>query len=403
MCLAGLLLALGCRPKPAAWPEPEATPLPPPVKPAEAMRPVPGEALPLLLDDGDRSGLRLAAEHSRRWYAGRPPGQPLVFGPRTVAAAEMARALTVFLGWLDAGLSPEALAAEVARSFEVFESVGGAEGRMLVTGYFEPIVDGSLTPTVRDRVPLYRPPGVAIRVDLGRFGERFAGEKIAGRLEGGELVPFPTRGEIRKSGVYRGHEIAWLRDPLDAFFLEIQGSGTVRLPDGGELRLGYAASNGRPYSSIGKLLADEGKIERGKVSMQSIRAWLEANPGEIERVLDSNESTVFFRRLDGPAQGSLGVPVTAGRSVATDRSLFPPGALGFLISEVPAAGADGTTVAERPLVRFVLNQDTGGAIRGAGRVDFFWGRGAAAGEKAGLMKQPGRLFFLLPRVPSDPE
>ncbi|NJL29926.1 MAG: transglycosylase, partial [Thermoanaerobaculia bacterium] len=303
----------------------------------------------------------------------------------------------VFLGWLDAGPAPEMLAAEVARAFDVFESVGGNDGRMLVTGYFEPIVDGSSTPSPVYRTPLYRPPGGAIKVDLGRFGERFAGEKLVGRLEDDQLVPFPTRGEIRQGGVYRGREIAWLRDPIDAFFLEIQGSGTVRLPGGGELRLGYAAANGRPYRSIGKLLVDEGKIPREKVSMQSIRAWLEANPGELERVFDYNESTVFFRRLDGPAQGSLGVPVTAGRSIATDRNLFPPGALGFLISEVPKHGADGATAVERPLVRFVLNQDTGGAIRGAGRVDFFWGRGAEAGEKAGLMKQPGRLFFLVPR------
>jgi len=396
--LAVLLIA-GCRPQPTEWPEPAETavevgagvggPVLRLVDPAE---------LPPLLDDGESESLREAAARSRRWYARRPASRSYTVGEREVTAREMVRALDLFLSWLDQGLSGEALAAEIVRAFDVYESIGGPSGRMLVTGYFEPVIEGSLRRTTDYRVPLYRPPGGAIRVDLGLFDPDLEGEKILGRLEGGRLVPFPSRGEMRSSGLYRGREIVWLRDPIDGFFLEIQGSGSVRLPDGREIRIGYAGANGRPYRSIGRLLIDEGEIEREKVSMQSIRAWLEQHPQERDRVFDHNESVVFFRRLEGAPVGSLGFPVTAGRTVATDRSLFPHGALGYLVSEVPAMGPGGETVAEGPLGRYVLNQDTGGAIRGPGRVDFFWGRGEDAGHRAGLMKQPGRLLFFAPKA-----
>ena len=153
----------------------------------------------------------------------------------------------------------------------------------------------------------------------------------------------------------------------------------------------------RAVCSIGKLLIDQGKIERDKVSMQSIRQYLRSHPEEIDEVLDYNQSIVFFRKLEGPALGSLGVPVTPRRSIATDHRFFPRGALCFLLTEVPAMAPDGTTVAAGPLRRFVLNHDTGGAIRGTDRADFFWGRGEEATLRAGLMKQPGRLFFLVPK------
>jgi membrane-bound lytic murein transglycosylase A len=181
--------------------------------------------------------------------------------------------------------------------------------------------------------------------------------------------------------------------------VEVQGSGTLRLPDGTERRIGYAGSNGRPYRSIGSLLIQEGVIPRETMSMQALRAWLAANGPQCDRVLDFNESYVFFHFLEGSAVGSLGRPVTPGRSIATDSKLFPRGALAFLQTERPVALPDGT-VQWQPLSRFVLNQDTGGAIKGAGRVDVFWGRGPEAELAAGLMKQKGRLVFLVPRRPA---
>ena len=385
-------------------------PSPPPVSEApaaaeptaeDALVPVPLRRLPLLLDDGDPASLRQAIEHSRTWLASRPAEELFTFGPRRVAAGELAAGMDRLLGWLAEEPTPEVLAARLARGFEVLESVGDA-GEMLVTGYYVPEIAGSRRRSREFSVPIYGPPGDLIRVDLGLFSDRWKGMRTAGRVSGGRLLPYPDRGEIRRSGVLRGREIAWARDRVDLFFVEIQGSGVLRLPDGGEMGIGYAGSNGRDYRSIGKLLIDEGKIEREKVSMQSIRAYLSAHPEEIDRVLDYNRSVVFFRRLAGPPVGSLGFPVTRRRSVATDHRLFPRGALAFLVTDLPALGPDGRTVAEAPLTRLVLNQDRGGAIRGAGRVDFFWGRGAEAARRAGAMKQPGRLFFLVPKELARP-
>jgi membrane-bound lytic murein transglycosylase A len=246
-------------------------------------------------------------------------------------------------------------------------------------------------------VPIFGVPDDLIEVALETFDPRWRGERLAGRREGRRLVPYWTRAEIdagRLDG--RGLELAWARDPVDVFFLEIQGSGTLRLPDGREVRIGHAASNGRPYRAIGRLLIDEREMVPEAVSMQSLRAWLAAHPAERARVLHYNESYVFFRRLDGPPLGNLGVPVTPGRSIATDARLFPSGALAFIRAEQPVRAPDGR-IDWRPLARFVLNQDTGGAIRGPGRVDLFWGRGEQAELAAGLMKQPGQLYFLVPR------
>ncbi len=365
--------------------------------PATALRPVPFTELPALLDDGDRASLRRAIGHSRGWLARRPAGERFVFGPRQATAGELVAGLDRLLGWLAAEPTPETFAAQVAQGFEVLESVGGEGGGMLLTGYYEPLIDGSTRRSSAYPVPVYGPPADLIRINLGEFSERLAGRRIAGRLDGRRLVPYPDRREIRTAGPLRGREIAWARDPVDLFFVEIQGSGALRLPDGRELRIGYAGGNGREYRSIGKLLLDEGKIERSKISMQAIRAYLAQHPEEVERVLDHNLSVVFFRQLSGPPVGNLGVPVTPGRTIATDQRLFPPAALGFLVTELAALAPDGRVIAEGTLARFVLNQDTGGAIRGAGRADFFWGRGEEAASRAGAMQHPGRLFFLVPK------
>lgn len=397
--LAVLLLSACARSPSSGPPQPIAETEAVEVTRETALKPLDLEDIPLLLDDGDWQSLEQAIGRSVGWLKRRPAGTSYIFGPREVTSRDLAAALEKIRGWLAEDPTPETLAARIAHDFDVLESVGD-DGKMLITGYYEPLIDGSRRRSPDYNVPVYGPPGDMIRVDLGQFSERWKGQRTAGRLRGNRLVPYPDRSEVRTSGLDRAPIIAWARDPVDLFFIEVQGSGALQLPDGGELRIGYAGSNGRGYKSIGKMLIDEGKIERSKVSMQSIRAYLAAHPEEIHRVLDYNPSVVFFRRLDGPPLGSLGVPVTPRRSIATDHKLFPRGALGFLITDVPALGEDGRTVAEGPLTRFVLNQDRGGAIRGAGRVDFFWGRGAEATERAGVMKQPGRLLFLVPKEPS---
>jgi membrane-bound lytic murein transglycosylase A len=352
-----------------------------------------------LRDDGAPAALRAAIAESLVWLGTRPADERFVFGRREVTAAELRAALERLHGRITENLSSVELMARVLEDFEPLESAGGEDGQVLFTGYYEPEIEASLTRTDEYTVPIYGLPGDLIEVPLEPFAERFKAERVFGRLEGRRLVPYWTRSEIRGGKLGgQGLELAWAKDPVALFFVEVQGSGTLRLPDGGERRIGYAASNGRPYRSIGSLLIQEGAIAREAMSMQALRAWLAANPPQRNRVLDFNESYVFFRFLDSAAVGSLGRPVTPGRSIATDARLFPKGALAFIHTERPVRLADGT-VEWRPLSRFVLNQDTGGAIKGAGRVDVFWGRGPEAELSAGMMKQKGRLLFLVPRQP----
>lgn len=395
----GVTLALSACAPPAVEPPPE------PAPPAEAavtaqtaLRRVSPRILREFVDDGDWPSLALALERNRQWLARQPLDRELVFGPRRLTVGELQAAYDTFAGWLEDEPTPAELASRLAGAFEVAVNVADGQGRMLVTGYYEPLIDGSLEPSAEYPVPIYGPPPDLFKIDLSAFRDEWAGRRVTGLLRGNRLLPYPARREIRQSGRLRGREIAWARDPVELFFVEVQGSGALRLPDGREMRIGYAGANGRQYRSIGRLLIDEGEIPRERMSMQALRAYLAAHPEEVERILDHNESQVFFRRLDGPPVGSLGVPVTPGRSIAADQSLLPPGALGYLLSEVPGLGEDGATVPVARLRRFVLIQDTGGAIKGADRADFFWGRGEDAALRAGLMKQPGKLYLLLPKA-----
>ena len=403
LCLATLgLVLLACPqvPEPIEAPtEPEFT-----ATAETALREVSARILREFVDDGDWESLGLALERNRTWLRKQPPEREFTYGPRTVRGDQLLAAFDSLLERLSEDPTPAELASRLEEIFDVAVNVADGRSRMLVTGYYEPLIAGSRRRTDEYQVPVYGPPSDLFRINLGDFKDEWAGKSVTGLLSGKRLLPYPDRREIRRSERLRGREIAWARDPVDLFFVEIQGSGALLLPDARELRIGYAGANGRPYRSIGKLLIDEGEIPRERMSMQALRAYLAAHPEETERILDHNESQVFFRRLDGPPVGSLGVPVTAGRSIAADHSLLPPGALGFLLSEIPGVAEDGSTVAVGSLRRFVVNQDTGGAIRGAGRADFFWGRGDEAALRAGLMKQPGKLFVLVPKVtaPADP-
>lgn len=388
--LAACVLIAGC-PRPSATP-----PRPPVTKPEQALlEPVP----PLLglRDDGEPAALRAAITESLSWLRTRPTEERFVFGPREATAAELRAALERLHSRLPDGLSPEELTARVLEEFEPLESAGGEDGQVLFTGYYEPTIEASLTRTEEYATPIYGPPRDLIEVPLEPFAQRFKAERVFGRLEGRRLVPYWTRSEIRGGKLSgQGLELAWAKDPVALFFMEVQGSGRLRLPDGSERRIGYAGANGRPYRSIGSLLIQEGAIPREAMSMQALRAWLAANPLQRDRVLNFNESYVFFRFLESAAVGSLGRPVTPGRSIATDARLFPRGALAFISTERPEPLPDGT-MTWKPLSRFVLNQDTGGAIKGAGRVDVFWGQGPEAELAAGMMKQQGRLIFFVPR------
>lgn len=380
---------------PEAFPEPEeATP---PASASVLRRPADD---PALLDDADPATLRTAVGRSLDWLDGVPADSVLDFGACGVPAGALARSLQDLHAFLAGDPAASTLAGWVREHFDVVESVGGEDGDVLFTGYFEPVIPGAPRRTAEATVPVYRRPDDLVTVRLREFGSDFPDERFSGRVtDEGNLVPYHTRREIEEEGALegRGLEIAWVEDRVDLFFVQVQGSGAVRFPGGGEVRIGYAASNGRPYRSIGRLLIEEGRVPEERMSMQAIREYLERHPDDVARVLNHNPSYVFFRVLETPPLGSLGVPVTGGRSIATDYRLFPRAALAFMVTTRPAVDAEGRVVAGAPLRRFVLNQDTGGAIRGPGRADVYWGRGPEAAETAGRMQQRGRLLFLVPR------
>ncbi len=272
----------------------------------------------------------------------------------------------------------------------------------LVTGYYEPLLQGSRVPVAPYLTPLYGVPDDLLIIDMASLYPELKGKRMRGKLVGRTVVPYPSRGELATSGALRGKEVLWVDDPIEAFFLEIQGSGRVQLNERGRVgetvRLAYADQNGQPYKSIGRWLVDRNEMTLSQASMQNIKAWAATHPERLGELLAANPSEVFFRMepITDPSagpKGALGVPLTAQRSIAVDTKIVPLGAPVFLATTQP--------LSEAPLQRLVMAQDTGGAIAapagGAVRADYFWGFGAEAGNSAGRMKQQGRMWVLLPK------
>ncbi|MBK1781887.1 murein transglycosylase A [Advenella sp. WQ 585] len=277
--------------------------------------------------------------------------------------------------------------------------VSGVNGSSnTVTGYYEPVVRGSLSQGGQYQWPMYAPPADLLTIDLGGVYPELAGKRIRGKLVDNKVVPYDTREQINASA-NKPPVIAWLDDPVEAFFLQIQGSGRVLLDNGETLRLAYADHNGRPYTSIGKWLADKGEIAISQASMQNIKAWAKANPGRVNEMLNANQAMVFFRpekvtdEAIGP-KGAYGIPLIAQRSVAVDPVFVPLGSPLFLSTTQPGSNT--------PLRNVVFAQDTGAAIKGAARTDFFWGSGPEAGNLAGKMKQQGEVWILWPKQAGAP-
>ena len=270
-------------------------------------------------------------------------------------------------------------------------SDGAEEG--LITGYYEPLLRGSRKPTSRYRYPLYGVPDDMLVVELGDVYPELKGMRLRGRLEGRRVVPYYDRAQIESGQApLRGKEIVWVDDAIELFFLHIQGSGRIALDSGETIRVGYAEQNGRPYRSIGRLLVERGELALDQASMQGIKGWAREHPDQVDELLNSNGVTSFSASLrlawNGPP-GSLGVPLTARRSIAVDARQVPLGVPVYIATTWPNSA--------RPLNRLMLAQDTGGAIRVPVRADFFWGYGEAAAREAGRMKQRLRMWVLLPQ------
>jgi membrane-bound lytic murein transglycosylase A len=351
----------------------------------------------LFSDDLDPQSLRAAIGQSLVYLQKLPPDRVIGDLPRQFTVKEVSDSLLAFEKLLDLWDCRKCFAREVMARFDLLPSSAGSDlSEVLFTGYYQPVIEGSLTPTERFRQPIYGKPDDLITAELVTLTPKMTTERIVGRAVGEQFTSYYSRREIDEAGSLqgRGLEIAWVEDPIELFFLHIQGSGIIRLPDGRRLNVGYTAQNGWPYRSIGRLLIDNGKIPREEMSMQRLRRYLNENPKEREEIFAYNGSYVFFRILENGPLGSLEVPVTAGRSIATDARLFPKGALVWIHTEIPVLDSSGGLAGWRPVARFVLNQDTGGAIRGLQRADLYFGTGEEPAALAGYMNRPGKIFFL---------
>jgi len=353
---------------------------------------------PSFRDDMDFSHIALAVERNIQYLDRLAPDYKFRYGPHEYSARHVRETQLALLDIIKETRDPLKIAGRIRRDFALYKAAGGRGRRhVLFTGYFEPTYEASLVPYGAYKYPIYRQPDDLVKIDLALFRPEFMGKSIVGKIEGNQVLPYHSRRDIEEEGVLEGKglEIAWLKDPLDVAFLHIQGSGRLLLPDGEELFVGYESSNGRSYQSIGRYLIERGLMDREEMSMQGIRSFLKGHPQLMGEVLNYNPSYIFFRIMkDGP-YGNINVILTPGRSVALDSRLFPKGALCFISTRKPVINGSGEIIRWERFSRFVLNQDTGGAIRGAGRADLFWGSDEYAQIAAGHMKEEGDLYVLI--------
>ncbi len=332
----------------------------------------------------DSEALVAAVDYSLDYLA--HPSSVNYFPIQEITHQRVVESLQAFRTLVLSCASPEEFERRVLQRFDVYQSVGcDGRGTVLFTGYYQPILDGSLEPTEEFRYPLFMLPGDLVKDEEGRC--------LGRRTPDGRLMPYPTRRELETGSLLDGLELVYLKDPFDAYLCHVQGSAKIRLPDGGFFEVGYAGKNGRPYTSVSQLLIEDGKIDPAKRSLATVQQYFREHPGDTEYYCRQNESFIFFHEAGGGPRGSLNVPVTPYRSLATDKSVFPRGALTYVMTHVPARR--GKVLVGEPFRQFMLDQDTGGAIRAAGRADIYLGIGHQAGQIAGWTVNEGKLYYLL--------
>ncbi len=353
--------------------------------------------LPAFTDDFDRASLLECSRRHLSFLKRQNPEISTTFGTETYTNQWLIHSVESFLKKLEENPSSEELRRYLATNYLVYQAGGRKERghrRMLVTGYYEPIFEGSLTRQDPYLTPLYSPPSSLITF-TGKNGEIQVGRYNLDQ----QLVAFWSRKEIETTReLMQGNELAFLKDPFDAFLLHVQGSGKIQFPDNSIRAVHYAGSNGLEYKSIGKLLVDEKAMSLEEVTVPAIRTYLQNHQDQLQRILHSNPRYIFFNWGDnlGP-KGSSGEILTPGRSIALDNTALPGGSLGYLVSRVPQIGENGQIAGWRSLSRFVFPQDSGAAIKGTGRVDVFFGHGKDAEFAANHMKEDGKLYFLVKR------
>jgi membrane-bound lytic murein transglycosylase A len=397
--LAALLLLAACAGRPG---RPAATPTAPTAQQAPAMAPS-VTTPPAATASSEPTPPATRAAEGQLIAVPLPPVGPLPGAAAALAAfrtscpgllrREDLSGLTLPAEWQAACDAAATVPPGQADGFFHSELVGVlvADGKGFATGYYEPEIAASLTRQPGYTVPIYRRPPDLIDVPLGEFATSLKGRTVRGRVAGNRLVPYAPRADMDAALAGKGLELAYAADPYEAFFLEIQGSGRLRLPDGQVLRIGYDGQNGRDYLAIGRLLVEQGKLERGKAGMAEILAWLRGHPEEAPAILNANPSKIFFRELkgDGPI-GAMGVAVSPRVSVAADPAFIPLGAPLLVETILTRSGQAFTSL--------MVAQDTGGAIKGANRIDLFLGPGAEAAADAGAQSAPATVMLLIPRA-----
>lgn len=365
-----------------------------------ALKKIPPVKYPLFVDHSTFQGLTASINQSLEYFRKVPLKRKYYYGKEIYTAAHMIQSLETFKAFLKKEPSAKTLNEFIRSDCIVYEAAGNKDGKVLFTGYFEPTYEGSRTKSELYSYPVYARPDDLLEIDLSAFSDQFKGHnRLKARVDHltKRVVPYYSREQINAAQAF--HEksvlIVWLKSRVDRFFLEIQGSGRILLDQGDMMRVHYAASNGNAYRSIGRYLINKNEILKENMSMQAIRTWLELHPQRLDEVLHQNESFVFFQEENGGPYGSLGVEVTALRSIATDARLFPKGALCFMQTQLPDAVNINPLKEWENASFFVLNQDTGGAINGSARADLFCGNGHYAKFTAGHMNQYGKLFFLV--------
>ncbi|MGD8990653.1 MAG: MltA domain-containing protein [Desulfobacterales bacterium] len=349
-------------------------------------------------DDLEHDGLEHSILKSLEYLERVPPDRVFSFGEDRYGAAHLIKSLQHFLEFIRTRPTDRELKNFIRSNYRIYQSIGrNQKGEVLFTGYYEPHLRGRLDKNEEFRYPIYALPTDLMKIDLSPFSEKYKGQSIVGRYTDKTVVPYFERREIEEENalIGRAEALVWVKDPVDVFFLQIQGSGKIFLDSGEVINVHYHGSNGRPYRSIGKLLIEEQKIPREEMSMQRIRSYLQDHPEEMASVFNYNPSYVFFKIEPQGPLGSLNVLLTPGRSIALDRRIFPHAALAYIQTQKPVLNSAGQVDRWVDCQRFVLNQDTGGAIRGPGRADLFWGNGPYAEMAAGHLAHVGELYFLI--------